>query len=149
MVCELYLRQIDRQIHRYIDTQIHRYIDTQTHVYIYTHTTKSQGTGATNQTMWDISLSQDLWTIALPSELGSAHLTGNLFSSPVEALRQWPQSNGDSDVEKRLEDTEREGEDGMNGDSNVETYTLPYVKQRASENLRYDLGSSVTHKAGL
>ena len=37
-------------------------------------------------------------------------------------------SNGDADIEKRLEDTVQEGESGMNWVTSVETYTLPYVK---------------------
>ena len=39
-------------------------------------------------------------------------------------------------------DTVGEGEGGMNGESNMETYTLPYVKQIASGNLLCDTGSS-------
>ena len=39
-------------------------------------------------------------------------------------------------------DTVGEGEGGMNGESNMETYTLPYVKQMASGNLLCDTGSS-------
>ena len=37
-------------------------------------------------------------------------------------------SNGDADSEDRLVDTEREGEGGMNWQSSIETYTLPYAK---------------------
>ena len=36
----------------------------------------------------------------------------------------------------------REGEGGMNRKSNVETYTLPHVRQVGSGNLLYDAGSS-------
>lgn len=38
--------------------------------------------------------------------------------------------NGDTDIENRVMDMgrEEEGEDGTNGDSSVEAYTLPYVK---------------------
>ena len=35
---------------------------------------------------------------------------------------------------------EREGE--MSGESSMEAYTLPYVKQRANGNLLYDSGNS-------
>ena len=35
---------------------------------------------------------------------------------------------------------EREG--GMNWESGIETYTLPYVEQTASGNLQYDTGGS-------
>ena len=49
-------------------------------------------------------------------------------------------SSGDTDIENRRMDTggggEREG--GMDGGSNMETYTLPYVKQIANGNLLYD-----------
>ena len=37
-------------------------------------------------------------------------------------------SNEDADIEKRLVDTVEEGEDEMNRESSMETYTLPYVK---------------------
>ena len=36
--------------------------------------------------------------------------------------------NGDADVVNRLGDTVGEGECGMNWESNMETYILPYVK---------------------
>ena len=39
--------------------------------------------------------------------------------------------DGDADIENRLMDMEvgsKEGEGGTNGESNTETYTLPYVK---------------------
>ena len=39
-----------------------------------------------------------------------------------------PRSNGDADSENRLVDTEGEEEGGMNWESNMETYTLPYWK---------------------
>ena len=35
-----------------------------------------------------------------------------------------------------------EGEGGMNGESNMEAYMLPRVKQITKENLLYDLGNS-------
>ena len=34
----------------------------------------------------------------------------------------------DTDIENTLVDTAGEGEGGMNGESNIETYALPYVK---------------------
>ena len=52
-------------------------------------------------------------------------------------------SNGDADTENRLVDTGvGEGEDEMNGESSMETYTLPYVKQIASGNLLHNRGGS-------
>ena len=39
-------------------------------------------------------------------------------------------------------DTVGEEEGGMKGESSMEPYTLPSVKQIASENLRYEAGSS-------
>ena len=39
-------------------------------------------------------------------------------------------------------DTVGEGEDGMNWESSMETFTLPYVKYVASGNLLSDTGSS-------
>ena len=50
-------------------------------------------------------------------------------------------SNGDPDIENRLVDTVREGECGMNWESSMETYTLPYVKQIASGNLLVTYGA--------
>ena len=53
-------------------------------------------------------------------------------------------SNGDADMEDRLTDMaqEEKGESGMNGESCMEAYTPPYVKQIASGNLLYDSGNS-------
>ena len=34
-----------------------------------------------------------------------------------------------------------EGEGGMDGESSMETYTLPYVKQITNSNLIYDSGN--------
>ena len=42
----------------------------------------------------------------------------------------------------RLVDTVGEDEGGTNGESGIETYTLPFVKQTASGNFLYDAGSS-------
>ena len=43
-------------------------------------------------------------------------------------------SKRDTDIKNRLLDTMGEGEGGMTGESSIETYILPYVKQIASEN---------------
>ena len=37
-------------------------------------------------------------------------------------------SNGNADMEKRLVDTVKEGEDGMNWERSTETYALLHVK---------------------
>ena len=52
-------------------------------------------------------------------------------------------SNGDADTENRLMDTGRgeEGEGKTNGDSSMETHTLPYIKQTAKGNLLHDSGN--------
>lgn len=52
-------------------------------------------------------------------------------------------SNGEADTDNRhgYGDAGRE-EGGMNRESNRETCTLPYVKQRASKSLLYDSGNS-------
>ena len=39
-------------------------------------------------------------------------------------------SNRDTNIEKRLADPVGEGEGGTNWESSIETYTLPYVKQK-------------------
>ena len=54
-------------------------------------------------------------------------------------------SSEDTDIENRLMDLgvgwgEEDG--GTNGESSMETYTLPYVKYITSGNLLYDAGSS-------
>ena len=53
-------------------------------------------------------------------------------------------SNGDTDIEKRLMDkgTRQEGEGEINGESSLDTCTLPYIKQIASGNLLYYSGNS-------
>ena len=50
--------------------------------------------------------------------------------------------NRDADIENRLVETAREGEGGTNGESSIETYTLPYVQYIASGNLLYNAGNS-------
>ena len=51
-------------------------------------------------------------------------------------------SKRDTDIKNRLLDTMGEGEGGMTGESSLETYTSPWVKQVDSGNLLYDAGSS-------
>ena len=51
-------------------------------------------------------------------------------------------SNRDEDVENKFVDTVREGEGGVKGESSMETYALPSVKQPASGNLLYEAGGS-------
>ena len=53
-------------------------------------------------------------------------------------------SSGDTDIENRHMDMGEgeKGEGGMYGESNTETYTLPYVKQVANGNLLCDSGTS-------
>ena len=43
-------------------------------------------------------------------------------------LTYWQDSSGDADVENILVDMGQEGEGGVNGESSMETYILPYVK---------------------
>ena len=52
-----------------------------------------------------------------------------------------PARNGQADIEKGLLDTVGEGESGMNGESSINIYTLPYVKQRAGEKWLFNTGS--------
>ena len=52
-------------------------------------------------------------------------------------------SSGYADKENRLVNMgQGEGESGMNGESSMESYTLPYFKQIASGNLLYNSGNS-------
>ena len=51
-------------------------------------------------------------------------------------------SKADADTENRLVDTVWEGEGGTNGESSMETHTLPYVKQDSQGNSLYDSQSS-------
>ena len=52
--------------------------------------------------------------------------------------------NEDTDIEGRLKEKggEEEGEGEMNGESIMEAYTLPHVKQRAYGNFLYNSGTS-------
>ena len=49
--------------------------------------------------------------------------------------------NGDEDIENGLVDIVEEGKSGMNGESSINIYTLPCVKQIADEKLLYNTGS--------
>ena len=69
----------------------------------------------------------------------------NAYKWNLEKWYWWPYLQGrkrDTDIEKRLVDTVREAEGGINWESSTETYTLLCVKQPASGNLLYDAGSS-------
>ena len=48
-----------------------------------------------------------------------------------------------TDIKNRFLDTAGEGEGGMNWEDSTETYTLPYVKQRANGKLLYNTGHSM------
>ena len=47
----------------------------------------------------------------------------------------------ETDVENGLVDIVAEGKSGMNGESSIDIYTLPCVKQIAGEKLLYNTGS--------
>ena len=49
-------------------------------------------------------------------------------------------SKGDTDVTNRLLDYVGEGEGGMIWENNIETYTLPYLKQMTSASLMHEAG---------
>ena len=53
--------------------------------------------------------------------------------------------NGDAEVENGLMDTVREGEGGTNGESSIDIYTLPCVKQIAGRTLLCNTGSPTWH----
>ena len=50
--------------------------------------------------------------------------------------------NHDGVITHLESDILEEGENGTNGESNMETYTLPYVKQIGHGNFLYDSGNS-------
>ena len=56
--------------------------------------------------------------------------------------------NGDADVENGLVDAVGEGESGMNGESSIDIYIPPCVKQTAGEKLLYNTGSPAWHSLG-
>ena len=60
--------------------------------------------------------------------------------------------NGDADIENGLVDTMGKGESGMNGDSSINIYTLPCVKQISGEQWLYNTGipawQSLAHLEG-
>ena len=47
-------------------------------------------------------------------------------------------SSRDTGIEKRLVDTAKQEEDGLNWETSIETYTLPYVREIVSGNLLFD-----------
>ena len=51
-------------------------------------------------------------------------------------------SNRDTSVKNRFLDSVGEGEGGMIWENNIETSTLPYVKQIASSGLMHEIGRS-------
>ena len=55
-------------------------------------------------------------------------------------------SSGDADMENRLMDKGRgeEGEEGMNGESSMEAYTLPSARQTASVDLLFFISVSLS-----
>ena len=53
--------------------------------------------------------------------------------------------NGDADIENGLVDIVAEGKSGMNGESSIDIYTLPCVKQIAGEKLLYNTESPAWH----
>ena len=53
--------------------------------------------------------------------------------------------NGDSDKENGLVDPVGEGESGTNGESSIDIYTLPCIKQISDEKLLYNTGSPAWH----
>jgi len=80
-------------------------------------------------------------------EKSKYHILIYIYMWKLEKWYRWTYlqgSNGDADTEKRLMDTlgswgKEEG--GMNGESSMEIYTLPYVKSIANGNLLYDSGT--------
>ena len=69
--------------------------------------------------------------IASKSEREKQILYINTYIWNLESCYWWSYlqgSNGDADEEKRLVNTEDEGECGTNWESSIETYTLPYEK---------------------
>ena len=85
-------------------------------------------------------------TVFLPREsLGQRSLAGcSPWGRTKSDTTQSTQHNGDADIENRPMDWSlgEEEEGGTEGETNMETYTLPYFKQIASGNLLYDSGSS-------
>ena len=53
--------------------------------------------------------------------------------------------NGDTDKENKLADIVGERKSGANGESNINLYTLPCVKQTAGEKLLHNTGSPAWH----
>ena len=57
-------------------------------------------------------------------------------------------SSGDADIKSRLGDTAGEGESGRNGESGVDAYPVPCVKQTAGGNAPCHSGSSTPCSVG-
>ena len=63
----------------------------------------------------------------MPEKYSIVYKYGNFFiCSSVDGPYLWGK-NRDTDIENRL-DTIKEGENGKNRESSIETYALPYVK---------------------
>ena len=50
-------------------------------------------------------------------------------SRKMVLMNLYARKNGDADIEKRFVDTVGEGESGMNGESSIDIYIPPCVKQ--------------------
>ena len=69
----------------------------------------------------------------------------NAYRWNIEKWYRWTYlqgRNGDMDVGKQLVDTVGEEESGTNGESSIDIYTLPCVKQIAGKKLLYNIESS-------
>ena len=55
-------------------------------------------------------------------------------------MNLFARKKGDANIEKRLVDTVREGENGMNGESSIDVYALPGAKYIAGEKLPCNQG---------
>ena len=94
----------------------------------------------------------DCYTEWSNSEREKQILHINVYLWNLEEWYRWTYlqgSNGDTDIQNRLVDTVGEGEGGMNWENNMQTYTLPYVKQIASGNVLCDTGSSASSPSAL
>ena len=80
--------------------------------------------------------------------------TEGIRNNPPQCVPLWPVDYFEPKAIKTLQTRHRDsahqtdvhgvqnGEDGANEESNMETYTLPYLKQITSGNLLYDSGNS-------
>ena len=129
------------------------YIYIYIYIYTYTHTHTHKGIYlAIKRNAFEIWVSSNevdepraCYTEWNKSKREKQILYTNTYTWNLEKWCWWTylhSGNRDTDMENRLVDKVGEGEGWTNWERSMETYILPYVKQRASGNLLYEAENS-------